>query len=281
MLDSTALVEAAQKLEPLPASVSKLAALIGTQDWSIQEAEEIIKLDQALTVRLLHSANSAASGSTGEISTVREALVRMGVGIVLSLAVGGNIRRLVKAGLPEYGLSEGGLWQHSVASALAAEAVIKIGKSPIPPEAFTAALLHDIGKLILVQFLDGEHLRNLGAARQNASITNAAAAEVEILGVHHGELGGLIAQHWQLPERLVTAITYHHTPAEANDVVCDVTYLTNQLAKRAGTGAAAPPEGLSIDRACQDRLGLSDGEVERACAYVQERLDTVLSQYDG
>ena len=68
MLDQTALVKAAHTLEPLPASVSRLAQLLVQDDWSIQDAEAIIALDQTLTARLLRLANSAASGSRAEIA---------------------------------------------------------------------------------------------------------------------------------------------------------------------------------------------------------------------
>ena len=148
MLDQTVLVKAAHKLEPLPASVSRLAQLMVKDDWSIRDAEETISFDQTLTARLLRLANSAASGSRREISTIQDALVRMGTGVVLSMATGSSISRMTKTGLPEYGLEEGALWRHSIAAALAAEAAVGVCETEVPPESFTAALLHDIGKLV-------------------------------------------------------------------------------------------------------------------------------------
>ncbi|MDP7340457.1 MAG: HDOD domain-containing protein, partial [Vicinamibacterales bacterium] len=123
MLDQSALVLVARALDPLPASVSRLATPVTRDNWSMKEAEEIISLDQALTVRLLRLANSAAAGSRTQIVTIEDALVRMGIGVVLSMATGSSVQRLTKTGLPEYGLSEGDLWRHSVAAALAAEGV--------------------------------------------------------------------------------------------------------------------------------------------------------------
>ena len=158
MLDQSALVRAAYALDPLPASVSRLATLVARENWTVKEAEEVIALDQALTVKLLRLANSAAGASRIEIATVGDALVRMGVGVVLSMATGSSVQRLIRVGLPEYGLSEGDLWRHSVAAALASEAAARVCQTVVPPESFTAALLHDIGKLVLVQFLDPELL---------------------------------------------------------------------------------------------------------------------------
>ena len=279
MLDQTALVKAAHTLEPLPASVSRLAQLLVQDDWSIQDAEEIIALDQTLTARLLRLANSAASGSRAEIATIKDALVRMGTGVVLSMATGSSIRGMTKRGLPEYGLAEGVLWRHSIAVALASEAAVGACKTSVPPESFTAALLHDIGKLVLVQFLEPDLLRSLGEARAHGAISRATA-EREILGVDHGELGGLIAEHWGLPGRLANAIRCHHRPDEGNDVVCDVVYLANQVAKRIDAGYTATPEDMSVDPALQERLRLSDSGLDRMCARVRGRLDEAIAQYE-
>ena len=164
MLDQSELVRAAYALDPLPASVSRLATLVARENWSVKEAEDVIALDQALTVKILRLANSAAGGSRLKIATVGDALVRLGVGVVLSMATGSSVQRLIRVGLPEYGLSEGDLWRHSVAAALASEAAASVCQTPVPPESFTAALLHDIGKLVLVQFLDPDLLRYLGEA---------------------------------------------------------------------------------------------------------------------
>jgi putative nucleotidyltransferase with HDIG domain len=280
MLDQTALVEAAYALDPLPASVSRLAALVSRENWSLKEAEEVIALDQALTVKLLRLANSAAAGSRNEIVTIEQALVRMGIGVVLSMATGSSVQRLTKKGLPEYGLSEGELWRHSVASALAAEAASGVCRTAVPPESFAAALLHDIGKLVFVQFLEPEHLDYVGQARDHGDI-ETAQAETEILGFHHGELGGLIAQHWQLPPRIVTAIIHHHTPEVGRDIVCDVVCAANVVAKRIGSGFVVQPQELEVPRDTLERLKLSPQGVEKMCVRVKERLDGVLAQYQS
>ena len=109
----------------------------------------------------------------------------------------------------------------------------------------------------------------------------SAQAEIEILGIHHGELGGLIAQHWELPERIVTAIAHHHTPAEGRDVVCDVVCLANVVAKRVGAGYVAQDQELEVPPDTRERLGLSSKGVEKICVQVQSRLEGVLAQYEA
>ena len=180
--------------------------------------------------------------------------------------------------IPAYRLSEGDLWRHSVAAALACEVIAQKARVEVPPDSFTASLLHDIGKLTLSRFLDPDHLRRLAAAREQGG-ESSLQAESEILGMHHGELGGVIASHWNLPPRVVRGITYHHTPTEGDDVICDVTHVANVLAKRAGAGHVSAPADLDAEPDALDRLGLSAGRLSTILDTVTHRLAQAVEQF--
>ena len=107
---------------------------------------------------------------------------------------------------------------------MAAETIPKYSGIESPPEAFTAALLHDVGKTVMGRFLTPEILRSISFARAVDHLSQMEA-EMQVLGVHDGELGGLIAQHWKMPPRVVQGNLYHHNPEQGMDVVCDITYL--------------------------------------------------------
>ena len=128
-------------------------------------------------------------------------MIRLGASPVLALTLGMNVRRHLGDSLPQYGLSEGELWRHSVAASLAAELLTSTAAQRPPPEAATAALLHDVGKLVMARFLDRSCSTSC-AARQKQGATRIDA-EAEVLGIDHAELGGLIARSWALPESLV------------------------------------------------------------------------------
>ena len=111
---------------------------------------EIVQFDEALTASLLRSANSSWSASRSEITTVRDAVIRLGASPVLALTLGMNGSGAISGdALPKYGLSEGELWRHSVAASLAAELLTQLAAHRPPPETATAALLHDVGKLVM------------------------------------------------------------------------------------------------------------------------------------
>jgi HD-like signal output (HDOD) protein len=278
VIDLQALTRSASHLEALPASVTRLAAIAASENWDMREVEQTVSLDQALSLRVLRAANSAASAARMPIATIREAIVRVGLGSALSLATAGSVRGKLTRAVPEYGLSDGELWRHAVGAALAAEAAQPFCEVSLPPETYASALLHDIGKLVLARFLDPDILRVLALAREQGHLSSLRA-ESELLTVHHGELGGLIAQHWQLPPRLVTGIIYHHTPDLADDVVADAVHLANIVAKHVGAGHYAADDDRLVNPGSMERLKLTPEGFEKLCQQVEKRLEQVLAQY--
>jgi putative nucleotidyltransferase with HDIG domain len=278
MLDYQTLLRAAERLDPVPVSVGRLVSVISQDHWAFADVEEAIAYDQALTGRLLQVANSAGSASLVPIGTVRDAIVRVGIGPVVSFAVASCIGPSFRRALPEYGLSEGDLWHHAVATALGAEVIASVAPIMVPPESVTAALLHDLGKLVLARFLTPELSKGIADARADDE-RSELQAEIDVLGVHHGELGGLLCRHWGLPDRVATAVTYHHAPDKVADVVCDTVHLANIVAGMIGvpdgtSAAVGPPSARALQR-----LGMNEDGVERVCRLVSRRLGDVTARY--
>lgn len=177
-------------------------------------------------------------------------------------------------------MSEGELWRHSVAAALAAESAPAFCDIELPPETYAAALLHDVGKLVLARFLEPSVLQLLAAAQEQDHLSSLRA-ESELLGVHHGELGGLIAQSWHLPDRLVTGIIHHHTPDDARDLVADAVHLANIAAKQVGAGHWVVEEDRQLHAPSIQRLKMTPEGFDGLCKQVGKRLEKVLAQYSA
>jgi HD-like signal output (HDOD) protein len=278
MLDYQSLVRAAEKLDPVPVSVSQLVTVISRDHWAFSEVEDVIAHDQALTGRLLQVANSAGSAPLMPIGTVRDAVIRVGIGPVVSFAVASCLGPTFRRALPEYGLSEGDLWNHAVATSLAAEVIGALAPIMVPPEAVTAALLHDVGKLVLARFLTPELVRGIAEARADGE-RSEMQAEVDVLGVHHGELGGLIGRHWNLPDRVATAITYHHAPDKVADVVCDAVHVANVTARMIDSPPGAASDTAPPSAGALQRLGLSEHALDRICKHVSRRQEEAAARY--
>ncbi len=276
MIDLDALSLAAKTLEPLPTSVTRLATLVVGGTPELSEIVDIVQYDQALTAALLRSANSSWSASRTEITNVKDAVVRLGAGPVLSLALGVNVRGRLNSSVPEYGLGEGELWSHSVATALAAETMVRYCKPRPPAETPTAALLHDVGKLVMSRFLDPVDLHAIDGARE-AGVTRIQA-ETEVLGVDHAELGGLIAQSWELPETLVVGITHHHAPERVDTPIAYAVHLADVVATAIG---AVPDDNAELETytRAMGELGMSADDYDEVCRLVAERFSEVESRF--
>jgi HD-like signal output (HDOD) protein len=276
MVNLDELIYKAQELQPLPASVVRLANLAESPETDLDEITEVISYDQALTGRLLRAANSAASASATPIRAPREAMFRLGTARVLALAIASSVNTFLQRDATAYGLSEGQLWRHSVAAAVVAETLPEFTIQDLPTETFAAALLHDIGKLVMGRFLNREDLEFLRRAQSDGGL-DPLAAEIQVLRVHHGELGGIVAQHWALPERIVKGIIYHHEPAAGLDVIADAIYLANLVAKTVENEEAT----LDIGEDSLDRLGLAGSELPQLVTMARSRYASVSSRYNA
>ena len=280
MIDLDALAQAAACLEPLPVSTLRLARLICADGDGpdLSRVIEVVQYDQALTALLLKAANSSWSASRTAITTVQDAVVRLGSGHVFSMAMGLNVKGRMTIPVPEYGLSERELWDHSVAASVAAELIVRQSPRQLPVETVTAALLHDVGKLVMARFLPAELLEVLDNGREVSGYTRMQA-EADLLGVHHAELGGLILQCWALPEALVRGVTYHHTPDVSVDPVAYGVHLADVAAKIM-TGAADDNPDLESFAHAIHELELSSDEFNDICGVANDRFQEVLQQFD-
>jgi len=259
-------------------SGTKLANLIADPDSSLESLVEVVALDQALAARTLRAANSAASAARSTITTVKDAVVRLGRSTMLTLGFGTQVRKQLQQAIPQFGLAENMLWRHSVAAALASESMGAIGKVQIPPESYAACLLHDIGKLLLARFLDPETLSYLQRAQSEGSC-NPLQAEMEILEVNHAELGGLIARHWGLPNSIALGVQYHHTAADEHPLVCHVVCAANVLAKAILPDTEPAPLHPEEHSASFQLLGLDQQLRQRICTAVTDRFAKVLELF--
>jgi HD-like signal output (HDOD) protein len=278
VLDLHQIIAKAYDLDPLPMSGIKLANLLADPDSSLDDIVQIVGLDQALAVRVLRAANSAASAARSPVTTVKDAVVRLGRGTILTLGLGTRVRQQLQQPLPEFGLAENVLWRHSVAAALVVETLGMLAPSPIPSEAYAAALLHDIGKLVLARFLDPELQAYLQRA-QEEGCCDPLSAEMEILEVNHAELGGIMARHWGLPNSLALAIQYHHSPSDERPPACHVVCVANQLAKVIVPESRVPRPHPEDDSTSFRAFGIDAQFEKKICAAVTLRFAKVLDLF--
>jgi putative nucleotidyltransferase with HDIG domain len=182
--------------------------------------------------------------------------------------------------LPQFGLGEGELWRHSVAALLAAEHAMAHFQLPFSTAAVTAALLHDIGKVLMARHLDPETLDYLRLARIEGGHT-ARGAELEVLTISHAELGAMVAAHWGMPEEIVHTIQFHDEPDGAGEQARNsaLVLLADAVAKEVAPPRIQTGEGPEELERARKLLGLPAEAVTAFCGAVQGRYAKIGGAY--
>lgn len=209
-------IQGISTIPTLPTVVDKITRLLQNPQTSAEEIGRAITTDQALASKVLKLVNSAFYGFPGRISTITHAVVILGFSTVKNIVLTASIFDAFKkkrAGSAEFDIDK--FWYHSVACGAASQALAKyIGVSE-KEECFIAGLIHDIGKIIMCQYLPDEFSEVFGRARAEGILLYDA--EKKLFGDTHQEIGGMLSESWNLPQSLQNAVKYHHMPSPSRD----------------------------------------------------------------
>lgn len=208
-----AILEHAQQLHPLPASVHRLLHILDQADTTVGEVAKLFAVDQALTAQILQAANAVTLGYNTTCSSVQEAVMRLGFSRIRAVVLSSIAKNALSQQLKGYKLGAGALWEHSVATAQYARQISKVVHYHDPEEAYVAGLLHDVGKLMLDQYVLEDYHKIVQMMKEN-NISVWQAEEI-MFGIDHARLGGMVAKKWGLPSILIEAIQHHHLPSFA------------------------------------------------------------------
>jgi putative nucleotidyltransferase with HDIG domain len=240
------ITESIISLPTLPTVVSKMIDLVDNPRTSAASLARLISSDQALTARILKLANSAYYGFPREITTVNMAIVVLGFNTVKDVGLSLSVFEVFKDthSSPYFKSTE--FWQHSIACGVAAKAVARRLLPRLAGEAFVAGLLHDIGKVILNQYLHTEFETIMQRVQEGRGLDEA---EIEILATTHGQVGGWLAEKWNLPEMIAESIGYHHKPWEAPHypVMVAIVAIANYLCHISKIGNSGRSAVLPLD----------------------------------
>lgn len=206
--DAAELLTRIDELPPLPAVAARVMSMAEDDRTSAMDLAQVLATDQALTAKLIRISNSAYYGFARRISTVREAVVMLGFKQVRQVSVGASLMNTFKRGAPGDPFDIDLFWGHSVAVAVAAEAVAKKSFAVKPEDAFTAGILHDIGRLVLRQVMPEEFAMAVREARTGQ--VSLHEAELHYTGYSHDDVGRVLGDQWKFPGHLVEAVQCHH-----------------------------------------------------------------------
>jgi len=234
------------ELPALPIVAQQSLAMISDPSTEPEELQAVLSRDPALSLKLLRLANSAYYRRNRRVATLNTAIVMLGFKTIQTLVLSSAVHRVLAAADSR----AKSLWLHCFGTALACRELCKRASSNLfgHDEAFLAGLFHDVAKGVIVSKFPGVYSRPVGPR-----------GESEILGFHHGDLGRVLLERWEIPANLTEAVGTHHdpTPQGLGRIVRVGDWLAWSVAEGLGAPLPEPPgelmEALGLDAACVEQ----------------------------
>jgi putative nucleotidyltransferase with HDIG domain len=246
----------------IPAIAARLTGLLQDPNSSASQIEEILRYDPGLTANILKLTNSAYFGIPSKVSSVKQAVVLLGWKRLSQLVMAMCMSKLMKQRVPGYDLPQGELWRHSIAVSLAAEQLVKALQIKQTDEVFTAALLHDVGKLILGKFVseDLQEIQDMVAKGFSFEV-----AEFMVIGIDHAAIGAQLLRNWSFPQELTGAVQWHHDPesCKGDCTLSEIVHVANAVGLMIGFGKGNDDHHTGASSAVTRKLGLSLESLEQ------------------
>lgn len=233
-----------EQMPPFPESVHQVMGMTSDINCSPKDLVVVIERDPVLTMKILKMVNSAFFALSREVSSVQHALVYLGMNTIKNLAVAiATVDALPRSSIPELPMSA--FLTYSLATAAIAQ---RLARERLQlrdaSDHFVAGLLHDFGKAVLVQFESTTYALVLQKAHRDHR--ELSEVEAEEMGICSAEVGGMLAESWQLPQELVDSIRLHGTCcANSPDLVLTVS-AANLLARAMALGDNGNPADVEF-----------------------------------
>jgi putative nucleotidyltransferase with HDIG domain len=275
MSSINSIIKKIERLTPIPQVASKVMSIAEDPKSSMSDLSKIIVYDTAVTANLLKVVNSAYFGLPEKVDSVHQAIVYLGMSQVVDLVLLSASGKNLQTAQEGYDLKAGELWKYSVSSALIAREIAEKKGVKDTHLIFTAALLKDIGKVILNQYVkDSFEKINALVTKQNFTFREA---EKEVIGIDHAELGGMVAENWKFSPKMVEIIRHHHRPQETSmsEFESAIVYMADTICMMMGIGVGSDGLAYRFHREVVESLELTETEFQKMVAGFVEKIEQV------
>lgn len=273
MISTTAeledLIDGTVNIPTIPTMLTEITNIFNSPDGSAKQAAAVIEKDPAIATRVLRLVNSSFYGLKNPVSNINLACSILGLKVIKNLVVQATVLQTFGSSPEVRGFDAKWLWDHSFKTAIACRMIAErspVGASLGKDDAYTCGLIHDIGKLILIDSQAdrfGEALRTAKQAK-----VPLAKAEGDVFGFNHAHVGGLLANRWKLAPMVQAAVMYHHSPAtNAEDWARGfLVKAANTFAHRAADGTDGGYQGDTCDDDTLQALGMTPAQTAEVLA---------------
>ena len=241
------LVSGMERIPSLPSIYEEIVKALESDDVSIQLVGSIISKDVGMSAKILHLVNSAFFGLRSKVANPADATAILGLdtikSLVLSIQVFSQFENNTE--IPKSFIN--GIQDHCMITGVLAKKItlLQTGKKDMGEYAFTAGLLHDLGKLILLSNFPDKYAKAIQLQKENDEITSLYNSEQRVFNTTHAEVGGYVLGLWGLPSSVVEAIQAHHTPAaslDKNFSPISAVHIANAIVNMKSLESAKPDE---------------------------------------
>lgn len=269
------IIQMIDHIAPVPQVIHQLMELIDDPDATLKEIAQLIMYDPLLTANLFKTVNSSYFGLVRKVDSVNDAVLLLGMDQVVEIVLMQGASSRLKKACQGYGLAEGLLWKEAVASALLAKSIAKQIDLPSVHLVFTAALLKDIGKVVMNRFV-ASAISEIQAKIEDEG-KNFCEAEQSVLGIDHAALGGMVAAKWHFSDKLAFIIKNHHlaNPAAARDKETAVVYLADNICTMLGINTGTDADGYAFYDDILNELNLTEKITNEIMAEFSEKKEDI------
>jgi putative nucleotidyltransferase with HDIG domain len=225
--DAKTINQAIENLLPIPQVALKVMRIMDDETYDMASIAKEVRKDQVLTARTLKLCNSAFTARRTRIESIEDAMIYLGKNMFVQVILSAAIKNYFNQSGMGYSICKGGLYHHAVGTATIAEELAACTGKAKPAIAYIAGLMHDIGKVVLDQYMTLSYpylYRNL--FEKNISILDV---EKETMGTDHAQVGYLLASRWDLPVSIANTIKHHHNPPPSDDWLTHIVYVADLL----------------------------------------------------
>ncbi len=274
------LVENNPKISSLPEIFYLINEIISDPDSSFGDVAQVISNDPSLSLRLLKIVNSPFFNFPQKIDTITHAISIVGTEQLRDLALATSVLTKFK-GVNDSRMDMNSFWRHSLGCGISARVLALQCRQPNAERFFLMGMVHDVGRLILLENLSEKASQLL--TRESPEAPVLVDRELDLIGFHHGDIGGALCRAWNLPSLLEHVITHHHHPENAEDFFLEtgILHLANLITKAMELGNSGDPFVPPLDETMWNRIGLTPGHLtsiwNQVALQFEETADVILT----